>query len=103
MNQTLRYGRISASAVLLGILFIAAALCFSVTPARGQATSTTTVVGQITDQSGAVVPGAEVTLLDVDTQTKRTTISNESRPVHFRQRAARELQADGQHNGLCHV
>jgi hypothetical protein len=78
MSQTLRFTDISVSSVFLGILVVALALCFSVTPARGQATSTTSVGGQIKDQSGAVVPGAEVKLEDVDTKVTRTTTSNAS-------------------------
>ncbi len=34
----------------------------------GQANATGTVIGQVTDQSGAVVPGAQVTLTDVSTR-----------------------------------
>jgi hypothetical protein len=34
----------------------------------GQAATTGTVIGQVTDQSGAVVPGAQVTLTDVSTK-----------------------------------
>jgi hypothetical protein len=45
-------------------------------PAYAQ--STGTVAGQITDQQKAVVPGAEVTLLDTSTNSKRTAISNEA-------------------------
>jgi hypothetical protein len=78
MNRILRFERINVSPLLPGILVIAVALCFSVTPARGQATSTTTVVGQVTDQTGAVIPGADVVLLDVDTQIKRSTTTNET-------------------------
>lgn len=78
MNRTLRFQGMGVSSALPAILALTLALCVSVTPARGQATSTTTVVGQVTDQSGAVVPGAEVKLVDVDTQATRTTISNET-------------------------
>ena len=78
MNRTLRFQGMGASSALPAILALTLALCIGVTPARGQATSTTTVVGQVTDQSGAVVPGAEVKLVDVDTQATRTTISNET-------------------------
>jgi hypothetical protein len=41
-----------------------------------QATNTGTIVGQVEDQSGAVVPGASVTLIDVSTKGTRTTTTN---------------------------
>ena len=77
MNRTLRFPETRTSSVLLGIVLIAVAFSFSVTRAWGQATSTTTVVGQITDQSGGIVPGAEIVLVDTDTRLQRTTTSNE--------------------------
>lgn len=42
----------------------------------GQATNTGTVVGTVSDQSGAVVPGANITLTDTSTHTARATVSN---------------------------
>ena len=42
----------------------------------GQATNTGTVVGTVTDQSGAVVPGANISLTDTSTRSARTTVSN---------------------------
>jgi len=48
-------------------------LCLSVSFAIAQATNTGTVTGTVTDQSGAVVPGATVTLTDVSTNAARTT------------------------------
>jgi hypothetical protein len=51
--------------------------CVSTTvPARAQSTSTGTVVGTITDQSGAVVVGAQVQLTDTATGNARTAASN---------------------------
>ena len=78
MNRKFQFQGVSVWSALPAIFAVALALCLSVTPARGQATSTTTVDGQITDQSGAVVPGADIKLVDVDTGTTRTTISNET-------------------------
>jgi len=77
MKVRLNAQRMSICA-LLGLLAFAVADGIGVPPAWGQATSTTTVVGQVTDQSGAVIPGAEVTLIDTDTQVKRATTSNEA-------------------------
>ena len=61
------------SVVLLGLL-----LFLSAAPAWSQATSTSTVAGQVTDQSNAVVPGAVVKLVDVITTKVLTTVSNET-------------------------
>ena len=44
--------------------------------AFGQAINTGTVIGTITDVSGAVVPGAKITLTDVATNTSRETVTN---------------------------
>jgi hypothetical protein len=46
--------------------------------ASGQSTSTGTVAGAVTDQSGAVVAGAAVTLTDTSTNIARTTTTNAS-------------------------
>jgi Carboxypeptidase regulatory-like domain len=53
-------------------------LLFSATPAWGQAASSGTVVGVLTDPSGAVIPGATVTLTDISTRETRTTLSNDT-------------------------
>jgi hypothetical protein len=59
--------------VVLGIL-----LCLSTAPAWSQATSTSTVTGQVTDQQQALVPTAQVIMTDKSTSTTRTTSTNES-------------------------
>jgi hypothetical protein len=41
-----------------------------------QATSSGTVVGTVSDPSGAVIPGATITVTDPATKTSRTTLSN---------------------------
>ncbi len=69
---------------LLSSLFVVLALCSAVlwlsNPSRafGQATSTGSVMGVVTDQSGAVVNGATVTLTDTSTKSARTTVTNEA-------------------------
>jgi hypothetical protein len=59
--------------VCLGIL-----LSLGATPAWSQATSSSSVVGLVTDQSGAAVPAADVKLVDNETQMSRTTPTNEA-------------------------
>ena len=44
--------------------------------AYGQAVNTGTVVGTVTDQSGAVVPEARITLTDMSTHSARATVTN---------------------------
>ena len=51
-------------------------LFLSTTLAWSQATSTSTVTGQVTDQQSAAILGAEVILIDTSTSTSRTTATN---------------------------
>jgi carboxypeptidase family protein len=51
-------------------------MCAVATLAFGQATDTGTVVGVVTDQSGAVVPGALITLTEASTNSSRTATTN---------------------------
>jgi hypothetical protein len=46
--------------------------------AQAQSAAAGSVAGRVVDQQNAVVPGADVTLLDVTTNAKRTAITNES-------------------------
>jgi hypothetical protein len=50
--------------------------CLNTSLAFAQATNTGTIVGAVTDQSGAVVPGATITLTDPATNAVRTTTTN---------------------------
>lgn len=45
---------------------------------QAQATTTSTIVGQVTDSTQAAIPGADVTLVDRATKSARTTSTNES-------------------------
>ncbi len=54
------------------------ALALGTAPLRAQATSSTTVTGQVTDQTGGVIPGAVVALADLDTQVVRSTTTNQN-------------------------
>ena len=62
----------------LALVLIVVICLGSAMPAWAQSTSTGTVAGAVTDQSGAVVPGATVTLTDKATHTARTTTTNSS-------------------------
>src|SRR5437773_4837454 len=46
--------------------------------ASGQAANSGTVAGTVTDQSGAAVVGATVTLVDTATNTERTAVTNDT-------------------------
>jgi hypothetical protein len=64
-----------------GVCSIAAAILIAVcVPAtvRGQAPSTGTIAGQVTDASNAAVGGATVALIDRTTNAERTTTTNDS-------------------------
>jgi hypothetical protein len=51
---------------------------FSSLPLWGQATSSSTVTGQVTDQQNAVIVGAEVRIVDTSTKAVRVTTTNET-------------------------
>ena len=55
---------------------ILAFLLLSTLSALAQSASTGTLTGTVTDPTGAVIPGATVTLTDVATKAQRTTASN---------------------------
>ncbi|HEY1986057.1 MAG TPA: carboxypeptidase-like regulatory domain-containing protein [Terracidiphilus sp.] len=57
-------------------ILVAIFASMSGTTAFAQATNTGTVVGVVEDQSGAVVPGATITLTDTTTNSARSTASN---------------------------
>jgi hypothetical protein len=63
--------RISVSTLLMAMLTLAAGLW-------GQATSSSSVSGLVTDQQGATVPGTEIKLIDPSTKTALTTTANQA-------------------------
>lgn len=66
---------------LVPVFSVALALgCVSVSvpSALAQATSAGTLVGAVTDVSGALIPETTITLTDVQTKAKRTTVTNGS-------------------------
>ncbi len=72
------YSRCPLRAIAFAML-----VCFSVSFGFAQATNTGTVVGTVTDQSGAVVPDATVTLTDPSTNDNRTTITGHTGQYAF--------------------
>jgi HAMP domain-containing protein len=59
-------------------LLILTLMPLSATNAFAQSGSAGTITGTVTDPTGAVVPGAMITIVDAGTKVKRTTVSNKS-------------------------
>lgn len=74
------FRRIGISGFTPGLLVLSLAiyLSFGTTAAWSQATTTSTVTGQVTDPSSAAVPGVEIKLIDTSTNSAQTTLSNEA-------------------------
>ena len=53
-------------------------LCFLAVPGFSQSTSSTGVVGRVTDSTGAVITGAKVHVIDPSTNSDRTVTTNDS-------------------------
>lgn len=62
---------------ILCVLASAVVLLVSAMPAHGQAVNAT-LLGTVTDQTGASVTGAKVTILEINTTVERTTVTNDS-------------------------
>ncbi|HTS62617.1 MAG TPA: carboxypeptidase-like regulatory domain-containing protein [Candidatus Acidoferrales bacterium] len=60
---------------LRGVLFLA---CIMAPNAWSQATTTSTVTGQVTDPQNAAIPGVEVRLVDTATGSTQSTVTNEA-------------------------
>ena len=67
--------RFSSGLLVVGLGVL---LSLGATPAWSQATSSSSVVGLVTDPSGAAVPAADVTLLDTETRSSLSTQTNEA-------------------------
>src|SRR5262249_27840827 len=65
------------------LALIVGALLFSRTDLRGQATASSTVQGTITDQTGAVIGKADVTLTAKETGAVRTSKTNNAGEYRF--------------------
>jgi hypothetical protein len=60
----------------IGLIISVVLVTSGINRASAQATSTTTVTGQVTDQQGAAIAGVEVKLIDPTTNTVLTTSTN---------------------------
>jgi Carboxypeptidase regulatory-like domain/TonB dependent receptor len=70
--------RTAKPALLLAVALLGLWLCPPGEPALHGQITTADVLGTVSDSSGAVIPGATVTLLNLDTQEKRTAVSNDA-------------------------
>ena len=78
MDPNFKHIRICASSLFFVLIAVCAASLVYISPASAQSGSTGSIVGQVADQQNAVVPGADVSLVDVATNSSRTTITNEA-------------------------
>jgi hypothetical protein len=80
MNSSYRLNAAVASSFSFWLLVacMGPLLSFSTTPAWAQTTSTGTISGQVTDQLNAVVPNAEIRMVDATVNTVLTTTTNEA-------------------------
>lgn len=67
----------------LSFLILILVACFLPVSVSGQTATTGVLVGTVTDTSGSVVAGAEVTLTDTTTNLERTQITNEDGQFTF--------------------
>src|SRR5581483_10046968 len=66
----------SACVIFCTVLTVSALFSVSSSPAWAQATSASSVAGQVTDSTGAAVPAVKVTLTEPQTSTRLTTTTN---------------------------
>ncbi len=69
--------QLSNKLVSIRVATLVAALLALSSGLWGQATASSSIVGQVTDSTAAVIPGADVTLIDLSTKAARTTSTNE--------------------------
>ncbi|WP_182276418.1 carboxypeptidase-like regulatory domain-containing protein [Granulicella sp. 5B5] len=68
----------TAHKFLIALVFFFGLSLAGTSLSAGQATSSGTVVGSITDPSGAVIPDATITVTDMASKSARTTVSNKA-------------------------
>src|ERR1051325_9141658 len=72
---------VNSRRMMMRILFTALLICAPL--AFTQTLTTGDVSGLVTDVSGAIVPGATVTLKKIDTNEARTSVANEAGRYQF--------------------
>jgi hypothetical protein len=72
----MNYANLKRLVFSICITLLTAIMALNATPAFCQATSSGTIVGTVTDSSGALIQGAAITLTDPATKSIRTTTSN---------------------------
>ena len=68
------------------------ALALAIAPAAAGQTTLGRVSGSVLDSSGAVLPGATITLTNQNTNQVQTTVSSENGTLRLRPGAGRHLQ-----------
>ena len=66
----------------IAVFFLVALTCLLLAP-TGEAQVTAGITGNVTDTTGAVLPGVTITAENTDTNLSRTSISNESGNYNF--------------------
>lgn len=69
--------QLSNKIVRIRVATLVAALLALSSGLWGQATASSSIVGQVTDSTAAAIPGADVTVIDLSTKAARTTSTNE--------------------------
>jgi len=76
-NRTRICTGLQSAALALSLLLAAGYMMNSIAPiAHAQSAVTGAISGEVSDSSGAVVPGAQVTVIDMGTDAKQTVVSN---------------------------
>ena len=68
---------------IVAILAAVAVLCASADAAAQGGTTTATINGRVTDETGGALPGVTVTLTNLETNQARTVVSNEEGRYNF--------------------
>ena len=87
--------------LVLALVFLLVVCVGSALPSAAQSSSTGTVVGAVTDPSGAVISGVTVTLIDKTTNVARTTITNSTGRYIFVDVTPGHLQRCSRQSWIC--
>src|SRR5207249_4874300 len=78
LKRGMKFTGVSCNFLRLIVCVLAILAIVSAPPAWSQATSTSTITGQVTDQSNASVAGAEVRVIDTATGSAQTVLTNDT-------------------------